>query len=286
VWLHDFQRAFGEVLVRPLDPSSGTFQSSLRPQDAVRTSVATPGHGKAFGLAVYQRMRTFRFFETLQKDFPLLAALLGPWRFNLVAQEYLRKHPPEGPDIGRLSQHFPRFLDAFDIPQCLRRWPLAVPPPRQALMECVRVDEAWREVLTSSQVSSWVPRPEEASALHDLHLARGSHSALVRETWPWLRLRGVAASSLDETGIAMPDRHREPLWVLLLREEDGILQWALEPLDVLLLNALETNTVADALAHVEAACNEGDRERLPARAGNLLQEGIRRGLWTRRTSTG
>ncbi|HET9753680.1 MAG TPA: DNA-binding domain-containing protein [Myxococcales bacterium] len=60
-------------------------------------------------LDVYARMFVCRQVDALRTDFPETAAKLGDEAFFALVERYLRAHPSEHPDLGRLGRHFAAF---------------------------------------------------------------------------------------------------------------------------------------------------------------------------------
>jgi hypothetical protein len=60
-------------------------------------------------LDVYARMFLYRQVDALRTDFPGTAARLGDEAFFALVERYVRAHPSEHPDLGRLGRHFAAF---------------------------------------------------------------------------------------------------------------------------------------------------------------------------------
>ena len=90
-------------------------------------------------LRVYADAYLWRLRDVLAEDFPRVAAILGPERFEDLAREYLRRHPSEHPSVRHLGRNLataialhsdlPPYLadlarlewarrDVFDAPDC------------------------------------------------------------------------------------------------------------------------------------------------------------------------
>lgn len=65
-------------------------------------------------LHVYSSMFLFRQVDALRADFPQTAERLGDERFFAVVRGYVREHPSEDPDLGRLGRRFASFLRRDD----------------------------------------------------------------------------------------------------------------------------------------------------------------------------
>ena len=60
---------------------------------------------------IYADMFLFRQADALGEDFPKLAALLGHEAFVELVSRYVRAHPSEHPDLGRLGRHLASFCE-------------------------------------------------------------------------------------------------------------------------------------------------------------------------------
>lgn len=61
-------------------------------------------------LHVYANMFLFRQVDALRADFPQTAERLGDAKFFEVVRAYVREHPSQHPDLGRLGRRFASFL--------------------------------------------------------------------------------------------------------------------------------------------------------------------------------
>lgn len=79
---------------------------------------------------IYAEMVLYRQVDALREDFPQLAAHLGDHGFFDLARDYVRAHPSESPDLGRLGRSLAAWLAA----------------DRPALAELARLEWARAEV--------------------------------------------------------------------------------------------------------------------------------------------
>lgn len=70
----------------------------------------TIGLPAADRVAIYADMWFWRQAEALAAEFPAVAACLGEERFQALCRDYLRAHPSEHHDIGRLGHRLASFL--------------------------------------------------------------------------------------------------------------------------------------------------------------------------------
>ncbi len=74
-------------------------------------------------VAIYAGMWLARLVDALRADFPALGAVLGDEAFERLAGAYLRDHPSDDPDVGRVGRRLPGFLR--DHPELASRPDLA-----------------------------------------------------------------------------------------------------------------------------------------------------------------
>jgi len=67
-------------------------------------------------VGIYAEMWFWRQVEALRAEFPALAACAGEERFQALCRDYLRAHPSEHHDIGRLGRRLPPFLRLHPAP--------------------------------------------------------------------------------------------------------------------------------------------------------------------------
>lgn len=79
--------------------------------------VGTPGMPAAERVAIYAGMVRGRLEEALRETFPNLHRLLGEASFAALAGDYVRVHPSDHADIGRVGRCLPAFLRRHPDPQ-------------------------------------------------------------------------------------------------------------------------------------------------------------------------
>jgi hypothetical protein len=111
--LHEVQRLFWEsVAVQP-------GRNSIAPAFA-RLVRGRDDSDRKTRIRVYSDAYFLRLRDVLREDFPKVAAILGPERFDHVVAGYLEEFPSEQPSV----RHFGRALAEFlqhreDVPRCL-----------------------------------------------------------------------------------------------------------------------------------------------------------------------
>jgi len=95
-----------------------SFWRALQGDEVDRSFVAGPDR-----LRVYADMFLFRQVDALREEFPQTAERLGDERFFSLAKGYVRAHPSEDPDLGRLGRHFAAFAEASEEGPVLGKLP-------------------------------------------------------------------------------------------------------------------------------------------------------------------
>jgi hypothetical protein len=216
------------------------------------------------GLAAYQRQYWFRLFTVMQDEFPLTAQVLGLWRFNQVARTFLRAHPPRGASLHAAADGFVDHIDA--------------PPFADAVREAARIDEAWRGVLAAPEVSAWRPRVTEASALQRKRLRPAPTRRIVRDRFGLVPRRLARPAAGSEGAIALPPAGVVCEW-LLARTREGTVQVPLDPVEARLLRALCEAPLVEALARIDAACDDAERTRLASRVRDWIAQSVALAMW-------
>ena len=283
-WLMELEEAFGRMLRTPLSRTTGTLraETDAYPAALLAQAKASGNTSPAERLAVYNRQYWFRLFTLLQGAFPLTAQLLGFWRFNGLASDFLVARPPRAWDLERVGEGFADFLS-----EALPDADLALPPPRTnlpraALLEAARIDAAYRAVFGAPAVTPYTPALDDATRLVRGRLQLSPAVALLTESWPLceLRRRVVGAQATDDALVLGPRLATPRSW-LLGRDGLKLGLLALEPREAQLLGLLSQHPVAAALAHLEADCSAAERERLPELVQVWLARGVKLGVWAR-----
>ena len=92
---------------------TGDLIDRLAVSPALRGTAELPAADR---LRIYADMWFWRQEDALRAEFPAVAASVGEERFRLLCREYLRAHPSEHHDIGRLGRHLPAFLRRHPAP--------------------------------------------------------------------------------------------------------------------------------------------------------------------------
>jgi hypothetical protein len=287
-WLAALQERFGAALRQPLDRSAGSLRARSEdyPDALVGDVAGGPGTAARDRLAVYHRQYWFRLFGVMQAEYPLTARLLGPWFFNDYAGRFLSRFPPRHHDIQRIGDGFDAFFEQ-EIPAAGADVGGQRVLPREAAVQAVRIDAAFRRVLAAPAQASFAPGPADAAALPASRLIAAESWWLIHEDWPLLALRMEPAPT-SERAEPLPAPHPERRSAAIYAgfgadagaaPREGCGAFALEPLEARLLLALRERPVAEALAEVEQEVQDDARALLLQRAPRWLALSVQRGFW-------
>lgn len=254
-WLARWQGAFAEALLTPLDARTGTLRATAAPP---------PGVSPPHGFSAYQRQYWFRLFTAMQTEFPLTARVLGLWRFNQVAQDFLRVHPLRAPSLHAIAEGFVEHLDAKT--------------GEAAVREAARIDEAWRAVLAAPEGPAWSPRVEEAARLPRAKLRPAPTWRIVEDRFELMATRRALPEASAEGALALPPAGEVRSW-LLARTREGTIELPLDPVEARLFKALCESSLAEALVAVDAACDDPERARLAAMVRDWIARSVALAMW-------
>lgn len=283
-WLLELEQSFGHMLRTPLSRSTGALRAETSAYPAALVARAKPGRdlGQAERLAVYNRQYWFRLFTLLQAAFPLTAKLVGFWRFNQLANDFLLARPPRSWDIERVGDGFADFLSQALPDADLELQPPRDRLPRAALVEAAGIDAAYRDVFGAPPITPYVPALNDAERLLQSKLLLSPAVALLTESWPLCELRRRALASPDaDAPLVLGPRLEQPRSWLLGRDGLRLGLLPLDPREAQLLKLLTRHAVGTALARLEADCpgSETERGQLPELVQAWLARSVKLGIW-------
>ena len=211
-------------------------------------------------LSVYVDAYLWRLRDVLAEDFPRVATILGPDRFDVLARDYLRDHPSEHPSLRHLGR---------DLPAEIGRRPDSPP----YLADLARLEWARLEVFDAAD--------SEALTADALRALRPEH-------WPTLRFVPVPALAIlradwpvhevwQATDAASPEPSRTFLRVW--RAEDGrVFHASMDERDV---DALERMMAAEPFATICAAFDDLPPAEAGQQATALLARWLEDGIIAR-----
>ncbi len=209
--------------------------------------------------------------------FPLTTRLVGHWRFNKLAARFLLASPPRTWDLDDVPDGFEVHLEEtlegdVDLDAGRR-------VEREALVEAARFDAAWRRVFGAPRVTPYHPTADDAANLPASRLLPSPAVAIVEEHWPLLELEKSLRSDSGESAVPLPPRLDSAQAWALVRRPEGIGQLPLEAREAELFRLLRRYAVQDALARLEAVCDEEERTALPAKTQQWLARSVELGFW-------
>jgi len=182
--LHEVQRLFWEsVAVQP-------GRDSIAPA-FVRLVRGCDDSDRKTRIRVYSDAYYLRLRDVLREDFPRVATLLGPERFEDAASGYLEVFPSKQPSVRHLGRALAEFLRRRDdIPKCLADL---------AQLEWARVEVFDAPDAESATIGDFVSVPPDAwpalrfSTIHALQTLRAQYP--VQQLWSGDESLDVAAAN-------------------------------------------------------------------------------------------
>jgi hypothetical protein len=101
--LAEAQALFVRLMTRP---------EPMRPQEVERFFTGSERLTPVERVKIYADMYLWRQVEALRHDFPNLVKLLGTEPFFSLCADYLRQHPSDHPDLGKLGRRLSGYLQA------------------------------------------------------------------------------------------------------------------------------------------------------------------------------
>ena len=278
-WLMTLQSDFSDALRSPLDRSTGHLKadSNLYAEDLITRLATTDALGAIRGLTVYNRQYWLRLFSVMQGEYPLVARLMGFWRFNALVEVYLLKHPPIAPEIHLVGQNFPEFVAELSTTDDDSWREIMTGLELDVLATAAQLDRAWSELFLAPEESFWQPSEAEAAQLMSLQLIPAKRWTLFRQHWPLVQLRHRLAEHEGEGAVATPLRLVEEEWWLLRQVETGVEQVRLDRLQAQLYTVVTRYPLGEALARFESSGMEAAQA--TAQVAQWLQASVEWGLW-------
>jgi hypothetical protein len=205
-------------------------------------------------LHVYQHGYVARLVECLLDDYPVLAASLGPDRFEALCQAYVVAQPSRSPSLNAFGRHMPAFCRTVEDS-------LLTGDERGFASDLASLEWAIVEVIHAESAS-----PIDASALASLppeawESARFVASDAVRRLTLAHPVNAFfQAYRQNDTMPARPSPTPTPSAVVVYRKGPVVWRMDLTPaMNRVLATLLEGRTIADALGQIEDSC-DGDPE--------------------------
>lgn len=176
---------------RFLDDAGAETRSELE-----RVFASSAGFDRIERLDVYANAYFYRLLATLRELFPRLSYLAGDVHFNNLVTDYLLEHPSTQPDLRRLGDCLPSFLERHALGE---RWPILIDVAvlEQALcraLDCADQGPVGESELRAVPPERWselrftfAPASTRIEARHDLVALEGLYNSGQRDTallWP------------------------------------------------------------------------------------------------------
>ena len=275
--LAELQRRFGDAIRLPLDRGTGVLQAQVGSYDPALCA-GILGNARE-RLAVYNRQYWFRLFGVFHQSYRLATALCGPWAMNELAASFLLAYPPTGHDLARAIDGFVQWAGDEAPDQIALGRTAAL--PRRALVEALRIDDAYRVVFEAPAEPALVLGEADVDRLSRARLVASRSAVLVEETWPLVQLRRGLPAEAAERWVALPAPHElGPREWLVCRIGEAHRVVPLSPMHARLLRLLRAHTLPEALAMLEIGLAPDAVVELAERARRWFADGIQLGLWS------
>ncbi|MGH7201542.1 MAG: HvfC/BufC family peptide modification chaperone [Planctomycetaceae bacterium] len=193
--LATIQRWMQSVITHPDGVAAGIHSPGAREQIDLAPADVETVIGPSQSLTSLQRLHIYanayhaRLLECLREEFPAMVHALGEETFNGFAFGYLQSYPPTSYTLGRLSIHFPKFLEETrpqygDAGSDAADWP-------EFLIDLARLERTYADVFDGPGV--------EGQTL----LETDALLAIPQDEWPRVRLVPVECLRLLELRFAV-----------------------------------------------------------------------------------
>ena len=281
-WLETMQAAFTSVIRTPLDQSSGSFRTAAQSYDESLCCeiISRDFKSAARGLGIYNCQYWFRLFSVMQKEYPLVARLLGYWRFNGVVMRWLLAKPPQHLSLSEVASSFIEHLSAQISTGDGEVANVFATLPSKALIEAARIDHEWSRVFLAPLRPTWVPTHQSQESLLACKLSISEAIGFVEQSWPLLRMRDVLRDDEGEGALSLPIAFEKAQHWIILRTERGIGQIQVSFQQRRFYQLLIDHPVGEALAIIEAEYHAMKPEELAERVQSWLRQSVELGFWT------
>lgn len=182
--------------------------------------------------------------------------------------------PPRGHDLARAADDFAAFV-ATDVTGDVGL-PGGGAVPRDAVVEAVAIDAAFRQVMAAPRRA---PTPLPVERLATTRLVRAAGAAVVVEGWPLLAMhRGLDGPVEQPRPLPPPHAAGRRTWVVAATD-DGPRVTPLSPLAARLVELVAGHPLAEALARVEAEHTDQPPAALARAVHAALARTVTLGLW-------
>jgi hypothetical protein len=146
--LLELQRRMAEDVTRPLTPDFQMQPSTSEgksTQELANTYIKPNDRLSSFDrLEIYNRQYWFRVIGAVSEDFPAIAAILGPKKFDTMVLAYLRENPSTSFTLRNLGSKLPKWLESH---------PEFYPRRHSLLLDVARLEWAYVEAFDGADLS-------------------------------------------------------------------------------------------------------------------------------------
>jgi hypothetical protein len=251
VTLLELQRRMAEDVTRPLtpdfqmQPSTSDGRSTLELADAyIKPNDRLTSFDR---LEIYNRQYWFRVIGAVSEDFPAIAAVLGPKKFDTMVLAYLRENPSTSFTLRNLGSKLPKWLESH---------PEFSPRRHSLLLDVARLEWAYVEAFDGADLP-----PLTAADFGDLGgaspLFLQPHLQLLDLRYPVDELvlavhRQTAQSDIMSNAVIerkqakrtpLPAMRRSQIHLAVHRYENSVYYRRIDPEAYRLLSALQSGTL-------------------------------------------
>jgi len=249
--LLELQRRMAEDVMRPLTPDFQMQPSTSEgrsTQDLANTYIKPNDRLSSFDrLEIYNRQYWFRVIGAVSEDFPAIAAILGPKKFDSMVLAYLRENPSTSFTLRNLGSKLPKWLESH---------PEFSPRRHSLLLDVARLEWAYVEAFDGADLS-----PLTAADFGDLggasQLFLQPHLQLLDLRYPVDELvlavhRETAPSDIMSNAVTerkqakrtrLPAMRRSQIHLAVHRYENSVYYRRIDPEAFRLLSALQSGTL-------------------------------------------
>ena len=249
--LLELQRRMAEDVMRPLTPDFQMQPSTSEgrsTQDLANTYIKPNDRLSSFDrLEIYNRQYWFRVIGAVSEDFPAIAAILGPKKFDSMVLAYLRENPSTSFTLRNLGSKLPKWLESH---------PEFSPRRHSLLLDVARLEWAYVEAFDGADLT-----PLTAADFGDLggasQLFLQPHLQLLdlrhpvdelvlavhRQTAPSDIMSNAVTERKQAKRTRLPAMRRSQIHLAVHRYDNSVYYRRIDPEAFRLLSALQSGTL-------------------------------------------
>ena len=249
--LLELQRRMAEDVMRPLTPDfqmQSSTSEGRSTQDLANTYIKPNDRLSSFDrLEIYNRQYWFRVIGAVSEDFPAIAAILGPKKFDSMVLAYLRENPSTSFTLRNLGSKLPKWLESH---------PEFSPRRHSLLLDVARLEWAYVEAFDGADLT-----PLTAADFGDLggasQLFLQPHLQLLdlrhpvdelvlavhRQTAPSDIMSNAVTERKQAKRTRLPAMRRSQIHLAVHRYDNSVYYRRIDPEAFRLLSALQSGTL-------------------------------------------